>query len=190
MQYGYCTTLSPAFMKGASKGNGNGPTPAIMTLRGVRVAFCTETERKNGIDEPFFKQLTGNDALTGRHNYGEQQTFKPQCKLLISTNSMPDWQYEDHALWRRVRVLPFEQQFKGDVCNSNLDAQLAAETSGILNWMIEGAKRYLKNGLNTCPEVEKASDEAHRSADTVRRWIEAECITGNTLNSKRPANPS
>lgn len=182
MGYDYCATLSPAFMKGASKGNGNGPTPAIMTLCGVRVAFCTETERKNGIDEPFFKQLTGNDTLTGRHNYGEQQTFKPQCKLLISTNGMPDWQYEDQALWRRVIVLPFTRQFKGEACNSNLDAQLAAETSGILNWMIEGATRYLKNGLGKCPEVEEATREAHRSADTVRRWIETDCEIGKGLD--------
>ncbi|WP_233829219.1 phage/plasmid primase, P4 family [Paraburkholderia sp. ZP32-5] len=178
----YYTTLSPALMKGASKGNGNGPTPAIMTLRGVRAAFCTETERKNGIDEPFFKQLTGNDALTGRHNYEGQEMFKPQCKLLISTNAMPDWQYEDQALWRRVVVLPFTRQFEGGDRNSNLDSELAAESSGILNWMIEGAKRYLKHGLGTCRKVEEATDMAHESADTVQRWIEAKCRTGKDLS--------
>lgn len=180
----YCTTLSPAFMKAASKGNGNGPTPALMTLRGTRVAFCTETERKNGIDEPFFKQLTGNDALTGRHNYEGQDTFKPRCKLLVSTNAMPDWQYGDQALWRRVTVLPFTRQFKGDACNSNLDAQLAAEASGILNWMIAGAKRYLAHGLGTCAEVVEATEKAHQSSDTVQRWIEAECRTGPDLATR------
>jgi phage/plasmid-associated DNA primase len=75
----------------------------------------------------FFKQLTGNDKLTGRHNYGEQQSFTTPGKLLSSTKVMPDWSYADEALWRRVVVLPFLMQFKeGDGRNNNLDAALAA----------------------------------------------------------------
>jgi putative DNA primase/helicase len=148
-----------------------------MPLRSARAIFCTESERKKGIDEVFFKQLTGNDKLTGRHNYGGQQSFSTPGKLLLSTNVMPDWSYTDEALWRRVVVLPFLKQFKeGEGRNNNLDAELATEASGVLNWMIGGASRYLSSGrLDQCEEVDKATKEAREQADTVRMWVEAEC---------------
>jgi P4 family phage/plasmid primase-like protien len=173
----YCTALSPTFLKNASKGTANGPTPALMPLRNARVIFCTESEQKRGIDEVFFKQLSGNDKLTGRHNYGDQQSFSTAGKLVLSTNVMPDWSYGDEALWRRVEVLPFVKQFTaGTGRNNNLDAELAAETSGVLNWMIVGARRYLRTGqLAKCDEVVMATRDARAQADTVRMWIEADC---------------
>lgn len=171
----YCEMLSPAFVKNASKSSGNGPTPAIMKLRHARAIFCTESERKRGVDELFFKQLTGNDALSGRHLYGEQVTFQPRGKLILTTNTMPDWAHEDDALWRRVVVLPFTKAFKGEKRNNDLDNELAAEASGVLNWMIKGAVQYLESGFPTCCEVEKATAHARQQADTVQTWIEEEC---------------
>ncbi|WP_242558146.1 MULTISPECIES: phage/plasmid primase, P4 family [Pandoraea] len=172
----YATQVSPAFLKGANKGGGNGPTPALMALQRPRVLFCTESEKRRGVDEPFFKQLTGGDQLSGRHNYGEQESFRPRGKLLLSTNEMPDWSRESDALWRRVLVIPFTQQFSGTSRDNDLDEKLAAEASGILNWLIAGAHDYLKaGGLPSCPQVDAATEDARERADSVRMWIDAEC---------------
>lgn len=172
----YSTVMSPTLLKSANKSSANGPTPALMALRLVRAIFCTESEQKRGIDEVFFKQLTGNDPLSGRSNYGPQEVFQSPGKLLLSTNVMPDLPFEDEALWRRIIVLPFTVQFlEGKGRDNDLDTILKAEASGVLNWMIEGARRYLASGLAECNTVEKATKKAHRLADTVRTWLRAEC---------------
>lgn len=172
----YCATISPTFMKNASKGNPNGPTPALMPLRKARLIWCTESEHKRGVDAVFFKQLTGNDTLTGRHNYGEQQSFTPPGKLVLTTNVMPDWSHEDNALWRRVKVLPFIKSFNADSGrNNDLNSLLAAEASGILNWIISGAKSYLNNGFTEAEEVTTATKEARKKSDSVHLWTQQEC---------------
>ena len=172
----YFTTISPSFMKNATRSNPNGPTPAIMPLRNARVVFCTESERTRGVDEVFFKQLTGNDTLTGRHHYGEQQSFTPPGKLVLTTNVMPDWSHSDDALWRRVKVLPFLHSFTEENGRDNsLDETLAKEASGILNFMILGAYQYLQDGFAEPQEVVKATKKARIEADSVNFWIAQEC---------------
>ncbi|WP_157211405.1 phage/plasmid primase, P4 family [Pandoraea sp. B-6] len=172
----YSGQMSPSFLKGANKGNANGPTPALMALQRPRILFCTESERRGGIDEPFFKQLTGGDQVSGRHNYGETESFRPRGKLLLSTNEMPDWDRENDALWRRVMVIPFTQKFSGASRDNDLDDKLATEASGILNWLIAGASDYLQAGrLPRCAQVEAATSDARTRADSVRMWIDAEC---------------
>ena len=179
MGAGYSTTISTSFLRTANNGNGDKPTEALMKLKKVRAAFCTETEqRKGGINESFFKQVTGGDALSGRHGHGEQENFTPPGKLMISLNRMPDWAHKDDALWRRVVVLPFSRQFMGERVNTNLATELTEEAAGILQWMIVGAQRYLEHGLGECPEVVEATKHARERADTVQMWIDAECVTG------------
>lgn len=172
----YSGQMSPSFLKGANKGSANGPTPALMALQRPRILFCTESERRRGIDEPFFKQLTGGDQLSGRHNYGDPESFRPRGKLLLSTNEMPDWDRENDALWRRVLVIPFTQKFSGSSRDNDLDEKLSAEASGILNWLIAGAFDYLQAGrLPECTEVEMATSDARERADSVHMWVGAEC---------------
>lgn len=177
----YCTDLSATFMRRAGQGNINDPTPALMKLQGVRVAMCAEMRQSNGVDEEFFKTLTGGDTLNGVRRRGEQVTFKPQVKLLMSMNALPDWNHEKGALWARVIVLPFYQRFTVANININLGDELKEEAPGILQWMIEGAMWYLRDGLSKCDEVTGATEDARPVADTVGMWINAKCQRGEGL---------
>jgi phage/plasmid-associated DNA primase len=71
------------------------------------------------------------------------------------------------------RVLPFRATMKR--WSGTLEGLLQAEASGILNWLIEGARLYTKRGLGTCDVVEQATANARRSSDSVRIWIEERC---------------
>ncbi|MFL9867125.1 phage/plasmid primase, P4 family [Paraburkholderia fungorum] len=177
----YCVDLSSKFMKSAGQGNINDPTPALMTLQGVRAALCAELKQTNGLDEEFFKTWTGGDYLTGVRRRGDQVAFKPQAKLLISMNGLPDWNYEKGALWERIVILPFFQRFTGAKIDISLGDELKAEAPGILQWMIEGAMWYLRDGLGECDEVTSATEEARPVADTIGMWIDSKCQRGAGL---------
>lgn len=171
----YCTSLSPMFMKNATRGSANGPTPAMMPLKNARMIICSETERK-GIDRVFFKTLTGNDTMSGRQNYGEQESFKVPGTLVITTNEMPEWPYDDDSLWRRIVVIPFLKSFNAENGrNNDLDEILAKEASGILRWLISGAKEYERKGLYLSEEIEIATRGARTESDSVKVWLDDQC---------------
>jgi putative DNA primase/helicase len=173
----YSTTISIALAQRANRGSANAPAPALMKLINARVAFCNEWPQGEKLDEGFFKQVTGNDHLTGRGNYEDQIEFRTAAKLTFSLNHLPEMPAQDSAHWRRVLVLPFTKEFReGETRNNTLEAELREEASGILNLMIRGAKLFLKSGqLPLCREVEEATEKARARSDTVGAWVDAEC---------------
>lgn len=169
----YVTVVSPNLLSKAYSGNPQGPSPALMALRGARMYQCGEGEERHRFDTAFIKQLSGNDPITARSNYGEQTQFTPTGKLWLSANHLPDLQQEDEAMWRRTVVLPFNAQVTHP--DNGYENRLFSESSGILNWLIRGAKSYHRDGLGTCTAVKKAIAAARRSADHVADWVSVCC---------------
>ncbi|PTB18251.1 hypothetical protein C9I57_24020 [Trinickia symbiotica] len=172
----YGKTVAPNLLQRAYASNPNSPSPAVMTLKGARLYACTEFDGQKRFDEAFVKQLSGSDVLTGRSNFGEQETFTPVGKLWLSLNADPEIAYDNAAMWRRIRVIPLMRRFNGENCDPDLDAKLANELSGILNWLIEGARQYYACKLRTCSKVAHATEQLRTRSDTVRSWF-ASCCT-------------
>lgn len=49
------------------------------------------------------------------------------------------------------------------------------QASGILNWIISGAKLYFTEGFIEPEEVTTATKEAREKSDSVRLWTQQEC---------------
>ncbi|RQR72269.1 hypothetical protein DIE11_28405 [Burkholderia sp. Bp9012] len=171
----YGKTVAPNLLQRAYASNPNSPSPAVMALKGARLYACTEFDGQKRFDEAFVKQLSGSDVLTGRSNFGEQETFTPVGKLWLSLNSDPEIAYDNAAMWRRIRVIPLMRRFNGEDCDPDLDAKLANELPGILNWLIEGARQYHARKLGTCSKVTRATEQLRTRSDTVRSWLSSCC---------------
>ena len=169
----YAQPVSPMLLMRAYAGNPNAPSPALMKLRGARMIVCTETEQGKGLDEAFIKQLTGGDKLVGREGYGEQTEFTVQGKLWVSTNHDPEIAYGAEAMWRRIRVLPFDAQFTGESEDKNLMSKLRDEAPGILNLLIKHAKLYIDDGMPLCTQVDEATVKLRERLDSVKQWLDA-----------------
>lgn len=48
--------------------------------------------------------------------------------------------------FRRLLIIPFERQIPKDKIDVDLKSKLIKERAGILNWIIEGARRLRKQG--------------------------------------------
>ena len=171
----YGRTVAPNLLQRAYTGNPNSPSPAVITLKGARLYACTEFDGNKRFDEAFVKQLSGSDILTGRSNFGEQETFTPAGKLWLSLNSDPEIAYDNAAMWRRLRVIPLMRRFSGKNCDPDLEVKLSSELPGILNWLVEGARHYHTHGLGACTKVTLASEKLRARSDTVRSWFAACC---------------
>lgn len=171
----YGKTVAPNLLYRAYASNPNSSSPAIMALKSARLYACTEFDGQKRFDEAFVKQLSGSDVLTGRSNFGEQETFTPVGKLWLSLNSDPEIAYDNTAMWRRIRVIPMMRRFSGKDCDPDLDMKLDKELPGILNWLIEGARQYHAHKLGTCSKVTIATERLRTRSDTIRLWFESSC---------------
>lgn len=172
---GYATTVSYSLLKRHNT-NPNAPTPALAPMAGARFVQSSEFGEGEKLEEALVKNITGSDPISYRQNYGAQATFKPQCKIFLSSNYFPRISFEHEAMWRRLFAIRFTKKFAGDKCNSNLEEQLKAEASGILNWLIKGAVTYHRLGKLVWPaSTLKYLNSLKQGADTVGTWLKNSC---------------
>jgi putative DNA primase/helicase len=162
-----------------------------VALRGARFVVASETGDRQRLDEAQVKNLTGNDAITTRYLFREQFTFWPTHHIWLQTNKKPIIVNQDHAIWRRINLLPFLNVFKkpyekviavtdgGKVlpADTGLDAKLAEELPGILAWAVRGATAWWNRGkpiLSQAKAVKEAVAE-YRAEENVVGIFVAEC---------------
>ena len=160
------------FMKKSNDQNTND----IARLRGTRFVSTTEAEQGQRLSEPLIKKITGNDQMTARFLYGEYFNFTPTFKLFMATNHKPIIKGTDHGIWRRIMLVPFTNTIPKEKQDKSLEDKLKKEASGILNWLLEGTKRWQQEGLNAPPVILNATDEYRGEMDVIGNFLQERCI--------------
>jgi putative DNA primase/helicase len=177
----YCTaTPTETFMKKNVERIGND----IARLRGTRFVTTVEAEQGRRLSEPLIKQITGNDTLTARFLYGEYFTFVPTFKVYMATNHKPIIKGTDYGIWRRIKLIPFTHTITPDNMDKHLEEKLVREGPGILNWIIEGSKRWCDEGLAMPDLVTSATDEYRGEMDVIGNFIRERCIRREGVSVK------
>jgi len=148
----------------------------IARLRGTRFVTTTEAEQGRRLSEPLIKQITGNDPMTARFLYGEYFSFIPTFKIFMATNHKPVIKGTDHGIWRRIKLIPFTEMIPEGRQDKHLEQKLMLEAPGILNWLIEGALRWHREGLDTPPAVNSATNEYREEMDVIGNFIKERCV--------------
>jgi putative DNA primase/helicase len=153
----------------------------LARLQGARFVTAAESGEGRRLDEARIKALTGGDPVSCRFLHREFFEFVPVLKLLFASNHKPRITGTDHAIWRRVRLIPFlhtwyapheQSEPKRD---NELKAKLRAELPGILAWAVWGCLEWQRTGLAE-PRVVLAATEKYRGEmDTVGSFIEDCC---------------
>lgn len=162
-----------------------GPSPDIMALRGLRLAFAAETDENRYISVSRVKWLTGSDTLTGRNAYDRGLLkFQPSHLLILCTNNVPGAPSDDFAFWQRVHLVPFRLSFVDrEPVNEHerradkaLVEKLKQEGSGILSWLVRGCLQWQMEGLNPPEIVLHTTEEQRESEDYLGDWLDECCI--------------
>lgn len=152
----------------------------IARLTGMRFVICSEVNEGDRWDEAKVKQLTGGDRLTARFMRQDDFTFKPTHHLWIMGNHQPAVESGGDSFWRRLRLIPFTHTVSEAARVDDLQSILANEHGpAVLAWIARGAAQYAAGGLNEPDQVKAATREYAQSVDTVARFLEEECITGD-----------
>ena len=164
---------------------------AVGELKGIRLALASEVDASKRFNESLVKRLTGGDTLRGTKLQMGAFQFEPQHKLWFLCNHIPFARDGSHGFWRRIKILPFAQQFQGSSLDSALPDKLWAEREGILAWMIRGAavwsnelqKTNGTTGLGPCKAIDQSIEEYRYDNDLSARFIEDGLVRDNDFGS-------
>lgn len=147
----------------------------VAALRGARMVVCSEVDEDRRFAESKVKQLTGGDQISARFMGQNFFTFTPTHKIWLSANHKPAVTGTDDAIWRRLRVIPFEVKISEEQKDKTLPARLKAEMPGILAWAVEGCMRWQREGLGLPMKVEERVAVYRKTEDILSAFIEEEC---------------
>ena len=147
----------------------------IARLAGSRFVCAVEATSGRRLAEGLVKQMTGGDKMTARFLHREFFEFEPTFKLWLAVNHKPRITGTDHAIWRRIRLIPFNVTIPKNEQDPDLFDKLKAELPGILAWAVEGCKLWLKEGLVQPQAVETATEEYRTESDIIATFIDERC---------------
>lgn len=148
---------------------GNGPTPEIAKLPGIRFLTSSESDESSRLNTARIKSITGRDPVTCRHLHKSDFTFIPAFKLWLAANDLPQVADDSDGFWARVRMIPFTRTFAGKE-DLTLKDRLRAEGPGILAWMVRGCVQWQGGGLQVPKEVVEATSDYRTESDKVARF--------------------
>ena len=153
----------------------------VARLVGARLVTAVEVSEGRRFDEALVKQVTGGDPVSARFLRQEFFQFTPAFKLFLAVNHKPSIRGGDHAIWRRIRLIPFDVRIADAQQDRRLLEKLRAEFPGILAWAVEGCRAWQEEGLGVPAEVRAATDAYRTEEDTITEFIADCCHIGRAL---------
>ena len=183
-------TLPSESFFGEAKGAG-GASPDLARLYGRTFLRVQELPEGEQLREDLVKKLTGGEDISVRNLFQGYFDFATKFIGHMSGNGYPKISGTDNGIWRRMAVvhwpvtIPEAEQRPFET----VVGELMAEASGILNWMIAGAIRYLEDGLVLPEAVTLATAEYRSSQDPLHGFLE-NCIlvTGSDMDRVRSSD--
>ena len=133
---------------------GNEGDYAVAGINGKRLNYCTEMEVTDFYKKSArLKAIVSGEGVTARQLYGSPYKATNIPLLMANANDIPIFNKKDGALVRRIYIIPFNVTIPEEKQRKTLGDELSEEYSGILNWILEGRKKFIKNGYMLPPDV-------------------------------------
>jgi len=151
----------------------------IACLNGARFVPTSESQEGQRLAEHLIKIFCGGgDKISARFLHKEFFEFKPTFKIFLATNHRPIVRETTNAIWDRIYLIPHNVRFYKD----NEDGEpkritdlakkiIAEESSGVLNWLIQGCMEWQKEELNPPEAVRDATKEYREDMDVLGGFI-------------------
>ncbi len=165
------TTNVETFLDEGPKKRGDAATPDIVRLPGVRFLTAGEPPKGAKINEPLINSVTGGDPMLARDNFRSFFRFVPSFKFTLWCNDLPAIPQGTAGIWRRVKVVPWEQHLTREERDHTLPDRLKTEYAGILAWMVGGLLDYLDHGFVEPESVQLASADYKQDSDPLTSFL-------------------
>jgi len=169
----------------------NAAQSELERTRGRRFAVMQEPSDGEKLNIGLMKELSGGDTIICRGLFKEPIQFKPQFKMIMTCNELPEVPSDDGGTWRRIRVLHFDSKFCENPNPNNpkefpIDTELGNNfdrwADPFLSLLIETHKNTdLKNIIEPM-EVRIATESYKKNNDMIGQYITDRVIRDETSN--------
>jgi P4 family phage/plasmid primase-like protien len=167
------------------------PARQLEPLRNKRMVVHPELPAEAQLDCEKIKRIVSFEDLQGRQLYHEHSKIPPTWKIWCTTNEMGEIQ--DHAAWRRIRIIPFRKVFVPNIKtllpvgepDPDLRDKLLEQRDYLATRACHYAALWLHNNkrLPRCTTVEQHTQQIHRMSDPFEDWFntQVEIEPDNTI---------
>jgi putative DNA primase/helicase len=148
----------------------------LADLFGARFVASVEVEDGRRLAESLVKQLTGGDKIKARYMRQDFWEFSPTHKIFLAANHRPTVRGTDHAIWRRIKLVPFDVTIPKEEQDPRLPERLREELPGILAWAVRGCLEWQHEGLGEPEEVRSATESYRAEMDVLAAFLEDRCV--------------
>lgn len=173
----YAGRLKPESITGTMEQSGDKANPDFARLQGKRFVAIAELPRGAPLREGLVKTMTGSEPMPVRHLNKGFFDMIPEFIPFMSGNQMPEIGGLDKGIWRRLKFVKWpvtltdEEQKPLPV----VVGEFMEEASGILNWLIDGALTFLREGLTDPPAVAALTQSHREDSDPVGAFLR-DCV--------------
>lgn len=178
----YCCKF-PITLLTQKRAASNATTSEVARAKGKRFACLQEPSEDEKLNIGLMKELTGGDKIMARALFKEPIEFKPQFKMILTCNHLPNVPSDDGGTWRRIRVVEFTSRFKECPDPTNPDEFLAdtelSQKFGdwkehFMSLLVRYYRKYREEGMFEPEDVLKCTKEYQRTNDNFLEFIEQE----------------
>ena len=175
----YCSKVSCTLFTG-KEGNSSSASPDMMAIKGARLIATQEPNKGDRFNMSKIKSMTGDDKLSGRRLYGDQEEFTIQAVLTIACNTAPSVSNQlDYGSTRRMEYIPFETTFRYDPKKDderNIDPYLGKKLREwpevTMSYLVSRYCRMREEGLKVPEKVLRENQQYERLNNSIQQWKE------------------
>lgn len=173
----YAATADVRSFLDGQRRSGADASPDMARLAGdVRLLSADEPPRGAKLNEGLIKSITGGGEVLARHLQKEFFGFTPKLKLFIEANNRPRISGGDIGIWRRVKLIPFNEYIPDHERDKTIEKRIVEdEASGVLNWLLEGSKLWLIEGLWEPEAMREAIADYRAASNPFGEWFAERC---------------
>ena len=181
----YSKSMDVAFLT-TKRGSSSSASPELENIKNARFVYMSEPEKSDIIYIGKLKQMTGGDKMTSRALFKGTTQFKPQFKIVLMCNDLPQLGGNDGGIWRRIEVVKYLAKFTDNkrsvthdryqyLADNQLTAKLEQWKLVLIIKLLLKYIDYDKEG--TCPpeEVKDETKQYKTSNDIIANWVD-DCI--------------
>ena len=147
-------------------------TSMVMKLQGMRLVSLTELPKGYEVDATTIKLLVGGDRIVARETQGKTLVFKPTHSIWVGMNGLPDFGDMEGSDWDSIIFLPMNEVVPHSKRVDGGYAQvLLKDKASVIGWVIEGARRYVEQGMPPWSERMKRAHQAISKFDPVKDFF-------------------
>lgn len=161
--------------------------PELAEAKGKRMLIASELEEGMRLNTANIKQLCSTDEIYAEKKYKDPFSYTPTHTLVLYTNHLPKVGAIDKGTWRRLIVIPFDATIEGNADIKNYADYLFEHAGGaILSWVIEGAKKVIKDNYKITPpqKVCDAIEHYKESNDWLSYFLSERCEIDSSYIAK------